>query len=331
MLEEPIQLVWTGGLMGVVTSMEIQVSAFLASLQAQPAYSDSTRLAYANDMRVFLTHLKRTLRRPPELADFNKAQIIGFLEFESQRGRRLNTLLRRRATLRRFQAFLSESDELIAELPELDWERIDRSLVGLAPPHPTKCLTNDQIAELLTVMETSPRPRARRDQAILLLLLETGLSVGALTTLNLADFDQSSGKLCVVLDDQSDRWLSLGEAAEALARYLIEARPELNTHADEQAFFISQMDGRMSRQGIWQILRHWGLMHEPPILLSPRLVRHTAALRMARADQPLEEIQHLLGHSNPLSTQALIRRLEAACGDQAETNPEKPIRIGAHE
>jgi site-specific recombinase XerD len=112
---------------------------------------------------------------------------------------------------------------------------------------------------------------------------------------------------------------------------LEEARPELNTHTEEQAFFISQMDGRMSRQGIWQILRHWGWRHEPPILLSPRLVRHTAALRMARADRPLQEIQSLMGHSNPLSTQALIRRLEAACEDQPTSIAGKPIQVGANE
>jgi site-specific recombinase XerD len=311
--------------------MEIQVSAFLASLQAQPAYSDSTRLAYANDMRVFLTHLKKNLRRTPELADFNQVQIAGFLKFESQRGRRLNTLLRRRATLRRFHAFLSQTDNLSIELSELDWEGIDQSLAGLNPPRPVKCLTDGQISELLSVMEASPRPRARRDQAILLLLLETGLSVGALTTLNIADFDPSKGNLRVVLDDHGDRWVPLGESAEALARYLKEARPELNTHTEEQAFFISQMDGRMSRQGIWQILRHWGWRHEPPILLSPRLVRHTAALRMARADRPLQEIQSLMGHSNPLSTQALIRRLEAACEDQPTSIAGKPIQVGANE
>ena len=73
------------------------------------------------------------------------------------------------------------------------------------------------------------------------------------------------------------------------------------------------MNGRMSRQGIWQILRHWGRMVVTPITLSPRLVRHTAALRVLRSGRSLVEVQALLGHSNPLSTQALLRRLQIAC------------------
>jgi integrase/recombinase XerD len=103
-----------------------------------------------------------------------------------------------------------------------------------------------------------------------------------------------------------------------MERYLLEGRPELNHRADEKALFISQMDGRMSRQGIWQVLRHWGGMVKPPILLSPRLVRHTAALRMAQTGRTIAEIQSLLGHRNPLSTRALLRRLETACGERPE-------------
>ena len=117
------------------------------------------------------------------------------------------------------------------------------------------------------------------------------------------------------LENVEDEWLPLGKATPYLDRYFQDGRPDLNHEPNEPALFISQMDGRMSRQGIWQILRYWGRLLTPPVILSPRLVRHTAALRMSRNGRSLSEIQALLGHSNPLSTQALLRRLEASCGD----------------
>jgi integrase/recombinase XerD len=90
-----------------------------------------------------------------------------------------------------------------------------------------------------------------------------------------------------------------------------EGRPNLNSAPDDPALFISQSGARMSRQSIWQVLRQMGKAAQLPVTLTPRLVRHTAALNMVRAGRPLPEIQALLGHSNALSTQALLQRLDA--------------------
>ena len=142
------------------------------------------------------------------------------------------------------------------------------------------------------------------------LLLETGLSVADLVELDLSDLDLRAGRLHIVRVHGTDKWLPLGKSTDIVARYIREGRPELNPQPNEPALFVSQMGSRMSRQGIWQILNHWGKLADPPINISPRKVRHTAALRMSQAGRSLEEIQTLLGHSNPLSTQALLRRLK---------------------
>lgn len=297
--------------------MEAQVSAFLASLQSNLAYSESTRLAYASDLRVFLDFLQMRLERTPLLADLNARHVAEFLEAESRAGRRQSTLVRRRATLRRFGAFLHQAGFLQGNSFSPNSDLIDRAISSVSSTRAPQCLTSAQIEQLLALIETSPRPRARRDQAILVLLLETGLSVGALIALDLTDLDLRAGRLHIPLEDGNHLWLPLGNALPPLERYLREGRPDLNHEPNEPALFISQMNGRMSRQGIWQILRHWGRRLSPAILLSPRLVRHTAALRMARNGRLISEIQTLLGHSNLLSTQALLRRLQSSCGDLA--------------
>jgi integrase/recombinase XerD len=293
--------------------MEAQVSAFLANLNADPAYSESTRLAYASDLRVFLDYLRSITNRSPQMADLNASQVANFIKAESQAGRRQSTLVRRRATLRRFTAYLGQAGIMDGNFLADQGNLIDEAISQVASGRTPQCLTDDQIDQLWSVIEMSPRPRARRDQAILTLLLETGLSVGALIALNMSDLDLRAGRMHIRLESGKDAWLPLGNATSVLERYIQEGRPDLNHKSDEPALFISQMNGRMSRQGIWQILRHWGRMVAPPITLSPRLVRHTAALRMLQSGRSLEEIQALLGHSNPLSTQALLRRLQFAC------------------
>ena len=296
--------------------METEIKSFLAGLEAEPAYSESTQLAYANDLRVFLLYLTGVLGRPPSVSDFTTQHVTGFIEAERLKGRRRSTLVRRLATLKYFSEYLVQQGLLSPDSFSIKDNSIQQVISELPVNIPQQCLKEEQIQELLTLMESSSRPRALRDRAILMLLLETGLSVGDLTALDLTDLDLRAGRFHVNLVGKGDLWLSMGAAKLAVEEYLHEGRPDLLHKPGEAALFISQMDGRLSRQGVWQILNHWGKMANPPITISPRVLRHTAALRMSMTGLSTPEIQVRLGHRNPLSTRALIRRLEAACIDQ---------------
>jgi len=293
--------------------METEVNAFLSKLETDPAYSESTQLAYANDLRVFLIYLETLEDHIPALGDLNTEQVAKFLETERQLGRRRNTLVRRLATLKYFQEYLVNEGSLATH----GFTGADGKIQGVINEMPEqrspKCLNDGQIQEILAIMESSPRPRAMRDRAIFTLLLNTGLSVASLTALDMTDIDLNARRFHVHLDWQGDIWLGLGDAQGPVEDYILEGRPNLLHQPGEPALFISQMDGRLSRQGVWQILKYWGKQTKPPTPLSPRLVRHTAALRMKLAGFSDAEIQMRLGHRNLLSTQALMRRLDANC------------------
>jgi site-specific recombinase XerD len=293
--------------------METAVNAFLSALKTEPAYASSTQLAYANDLRVFLKYLNDTNDHSPECDDLNTEQVAKFLETERELGRSKSTLVRRLATLTYFQAFLVKQGLISHQNLYATHQKIQQVVSRVAQTDPPRCLNENQVQELLAILESSPRPRAFRDQAIFLLLLETGLSVASLTALDMTDIDLSARCLHVFLPGVGDLWLDMGEAHKAVEEYIIEGRPNLLHKPGERALFISQMDGRLSRQGVWQILKYWGEQAVPAIPLSPRLVRHSAALRMKRAGMLSTDIQKRLGHQNILSTQALLRRLETTC------------------
>jgi site-specific recombinase XerD len=295
--------------------METGISAFLATLEADEEYSESTRMAYANDLRVFLLFLRKTSPQSPRVSELNTKRVAAFIEGERQLGRQRNTLIRRLATLKYFNDYLVNEGLLAPDSLSVNDSDIQRVISAVPASSPLQCLNQEQIESLLTVMEASSRPRAIRDRAILMLLLETGLSVGDLTGLDMSDLDLRAERFHVILAGEGDVWLSMGDAKSSIEDYLTEGRPELLHNPGEPALFISQMDGRLSRQGVWQILNHWGQMANPPIALSPRILRHTAALRMRISGCSVTEIQVRLNHRNPLSTRALIRRLEAACED----------------
>lgn len=311
--------------------MEGLVRAFLAYLESQLTYSPSTRLAYYNDLRCFLAYLEKRLNISPDLKDLTAEEIASFLSAEREAGRRPSTLLRRRASLRRFTSFVSQQDPEWGVRFAADAGKIDDAIAESSPLQRPRYLTEEQVQILWELLESSPRPRTRRDHAILALLLESGLSVGMLINLNLSDLDLAGSKLHLCPENGPGVWVPLASAAVPMERYLREGRPELNYHTDEPALFISQTGGRMSRQGVWQVLRQWGHKARLPITLSPRLARHTAVYRLARTNRPISEVQVLLGHTNPLSTQALLRRMAGADRNEDSnsepTNLEEELRI----
>jgi integrase/recombinase XerD len=296
--------------------VEPQVRAFLSSLEAQNRYSKNTCLGYASDLRYFLDYLEHTLGRSPSVEDFNDTQVANFIASEHRIGRQRNTLYRRRATLRQFSNFLQRQGVIEVNFLNQNAQRIEEIISGAPPSARDRCLTEDQIERLMEALNSDNRPQAGRDHALIAILLETGLTVTNLVELNLSDLDLTTEHVHLRLDDHKSLWIPLRSAGAILNRYLNEGRPDLNCPPGEPALFISQLGKRLSRQGVWQIFRHWGQRANFSETLSPRRIRHTAALHLARDGRPINEIQTLLGHNNILSTHALLRRLKRSCSEE---------------
>ena len=291
--------------------MQAEIRAFLASLESQPSYSISTRLAYGSDLTRFYDYLKDSLNHFPAPSDVHTQSIASFLENEQRSGKKLNTLLRRKAALRLFKIFLSENGYIYPQ-SEVDKVILKIPVQSMRPPSKLQFSSLGQIRNLLQTIDSGKKPIARRDSAILALLLDTGLPVRKLISLDLGDVNLTSKKLLLSNGQNEYDWFPLGSSVRYLVRYIKEGRPDLNPYLGETALFISQIGSRLTRQGIWQILNHWGVLSRASTPFSPRAIRHAAALQLARSGMPLGQIQLLLGHTNPLSTQALLHRLEKA-------------------
>ena len=53
-------------------------------------------------------------------------------------------------------------------------------------------------------------------------------------------------------------WVTLPITTAKIRQYLKEGRPELTQSMREEALFVSQMGERITRQGVWQVLKTWG-------------------------------------------------------------------------
>ena len=178
--------------------MESEVNAFLSQIKAGADYSESTQQAYANDLRVFLLYLNGS-GYSGGVEDLNAELVAGFLAAEREQGRRRNTLIRRLATLKYFQDFLVRSGSLAGNRFSGTDRKIQRVILEIPDKQAAQLINESEVEIILSVFDSSSRPRSLRDRAIFSLLLETGLSVASLISLDMTDIDLAANRLHVNL------------------------------------------------------------------------------------------------------------------------------------
>ena len=280
--------------------MEERVREFLNFLEVERRYSNNTITAYENDLLQFLDFLKKESKEP--INDWNKIsreRILDFLIHLKEKGYSAATLARKIAAIRSFFSFLYR-EEVISENPV-------EEVKGPKPrKHLPKVLTFEEILLLLEQPSKMDGPEAKRDKAILELLYASGLRVSELVSLDLDDVNLEEGYIRCVGKGFRQRFIPIhNKAIKALEEYLKEARPKLAKDRKEKALFLNRQGRRLTRQGIWLLIKNYAKMagiREKD--LSPHVLRHSVATHLLHSHKMnLRELQEFLGHASISSTQ----------------------------
>lgn len=143
-----------------------------------------------------------------------------------------------------------------------------------------------------------------RDRAMLESLYGSGLRVSELVGLRLRQIDLVAGVVRVMGKGSKERLVPLGEPAiDAVSRYLREARPMLMAGRQDDALFVSQRGGAMTRQTCWHMIRRRARQAGMRQLPSPHVLRHAFATHLLNHGADLRVVQLLLGHADISTTQ----------------------------
>jgi len=161
---------------------------------------------------------------------------------------------------------------------------------------------------------------ARRDEALLNLLLYTGVRVGEAAALELDDvtLNDRSGKV-IVRSGKGRKYREIPlhkEARKALAAYL-EVRTEgSRDDAGGRPLFLSQR-GPLGERGMQMRLAALG--KDAGVEITPHILRHTFATRLLReAQADLVTVAALLGHSSVATTAIYTQPNEADMAEAVE-------------
>ncbi|MHB0876945.1 MAG: tyrosine-type recombinase/integrase [Anaerolineae bacterium] len=290
-------------------AMDSQIEGFLLHLKDEKHYSENTLSAYRNDLTQFMQLLQK--QGTTSWRQLRQADIVAFGVDAKERGYAQSTLARKLASVRSFCHFLA-SHSVLAQDPAtgLDSPQVARKL--------PRTLSDLEIGLLLELPSRTQSAKGLRDRSLLEMLYATGMRVSEVTALDLGDIDFATGTVACGGKGSSRRVVSLTpRCLSALRAYVDSGREALLSTIEETALFVNHRGERLSRQGLWLVIK--GYVKELGLdgNVTPHTLRHSAATDKLSHGANVSEVQHLLGHANPSSTQVYVRlaRSKAARGN----------------
>ena len=273
------------------------IKDFIEYLQRERRMSKNTLEAYKRDVHEFVAF--EGARGMTDLLDTSSTEIVAFLHDLKNSGKSAATVNRKLASVRAFFNFLMNSG-LVSSNPTADIKspKIERKEL--------EYLTLEEVDKLLETPDDSIR--GIRDKAILEVLYATGIRVSELIEADLEDINMRMGFITCDGEQSKARIVPLGRPARAaLETYIYEARNALvKDNTEEKALFVNYYGSRITRQGLWKVLKEYGEKAGIEKKLTPNIMRNSFAVHMLQNGADLKSLQELMGHEDISATQAYL-------------------------
>ena len=278
--------------------MQEQIQDFLNFLDTEKGYADNTIAAYRNDLTQFLRYLEQQ-DRYSAWAEVDKDTIISYVLNLKEREYTSSTVARKVAAIKSFFHYLM-AEKIVVDDPTatLDSPKVKKRL--------PKAISREDIERLLAAPAQGTSAKSQRDHALLEMLYASGMRVTELVSLDVSDVNLASDTVRVrgKKTSSKERIIPVGDQAlEALRTYVNKGRMQLVRDPDERALFLNHRGQRLTRQGLWLIIKHYvdevGISED----VTPHTLRHSFAAHKLSQGKSLQDIQKLLGHANISTTQ----------------------------
>ena len=282
--------------------MESILAEFESYLFQEKKMAKNSLQAYRRDVRGFAQFLKDKHIR--QFSEVNNATIISYVLYLKKLGRTTSTINRKIASVRSFFYFLKRRGDV-------DENPVARVRAPKLEKKEIQFLSLEDVELLLSQPDDSPK--GIRDKAILELMYATGMRVSEVVMLDVGDVNLKMDFVACGTDKDNARILPIGRLCrEALARYLEESREGMLTEMSEQALFVNYNGHRLTRQGLWKIIRHYAEKAGIRKRITPQILRHSFAVHMIQNGADLKSLQELLGHEDAAATQVYLTANQTA-------------------
>jgi site-specific recombinase XerD len=281
---------------------------FTERLITQRRASPHTIAAYRDTVCLLLEFVQQQTGKGPATLQFEDldAQMIGrFLDhLERKRANSVRTRNARLSAIRSFYRFAilrhPEHAELMGRILAIPPKRFERVIVTF--------LAEEEVEAILAAPERKTL-LGRRDHALLLLAIQTGLRVSELTLLTCGDIALGTGAHVRCLGKgRKERAIPLTSTTAAVIGAWLKERAGVPT----EPLFCTRHGTVLSRWAVSLLVSkhaHTAAQRCPSLAtkkISPHVLRHTAAMRLLHAGVDTSVIALWLGHESVETTQMYV-------------------------
>jgi site-specific recombinase XerD len=292
-----------------MTPLAPLLEAFFSDrLLRQRRASPHTIAAYRDAFRLLLAFAEKHLRKAPSdllLADLDAPLIAAFLDhLETERGNAVRSRNARLAAVHSFFRFAAVREPahagIIQRVLALPQKRFDKDLVAF--------LAATEVEALLAAPDGSTR-LGRRDHALLLLMVQTGLRLAEVTALAADDLVRGGGAhVRCHGKGRKERCTPLSRGTARVLRAWLAERGACGA----DLVFVSTRRTRLSHDAVERLVTKYALVaaRSCPTLarkhVTPHVLRHTTAVQLLEAGVDRAVIALWLGHEQVETTQIYL-------------------------
>jgi len=274
--------------------IEYDIELFLDYLSVERGLANNTIIAYRNDLMKFTHYLKKNNLSYLQMT--NRELISNYFLYLKKLQLGVNSISRNLVALKMFYRFLQAENFIKKDISSLiEFPRVSKKL--------PQVLSSKEINLLLSENNFTGN-LGLRDKAILELFYATGLRVSELTNLEVDNINMENKMLRCLGKGSKERIIPFGsQACRALEKYLKESRPKLLRDFEENTLFLNNRGKKLSRQGIFYLIKGYAGKAGIKKKITPHTLRHTLATHLIENGADLRSVQEMLGHSNIATTQ----------------------------
>ncbi len=274
--------------------MKESIDNFLNYLSVERGLADNTLLAYRRDLDKYTKNLiARGIKTPQQV---EREQVTDFIYQEKEAGLSISSICRSLAAIKMFHRFLVREHLApldptnLVETPKM-WKRIP------------DVLSQAEVDTIINITK-GKKPQQIRDHAIVELFYASGMRVSELAGLKIENVNFEVGYVRCLGKGRKERVIPIGQRSrDAIKKYCESVRPKFLKARVSSDLFLSRLGGKITRQGIWQLVKKYAKKANINKVIKPHTLRHTFATHLLQHGADLRSVQEMLGHADISTTQ----------------------------
>ncbi len=275
--------------------MQHLIQEFINYMSVERGLAKNTLMAYDRDLKLYWEYLKKAGVSDPQAV--TRDRVSSFLYELKKRSLATPSICRALTAVKMFHRFLVRENFVkddptnLVETPKL-WKRVP------------EVLSQAEIEAIIRAAQ-GKKPQLIRDYAILELFYASGMRVSELADLKMSGLNFDVGYVRCIGKGRKERLIPIGKKSrDALAVYCQKVRPKFEAKTQPtDILFLSRLGRRISRQGIWNLIKTYAKKANIKKNIKPHTLRHTFATHLLEHGADLRSVQEMLGHSDISTTQ----------------------------